>query len=219
MKVIIVGGGKVGYYLVRALIENKHEPVVIEIDPNVSKNIADEMDIPVILGDATRFETLEAADAANTDAFICVTGNDESNLISCQIAKTKFGISKTIAKSNNPKNVSVMKALGINNVINSTDSIASMIEREVDTSKIKQLLQINHGEGTLIEIEIPKDYIYDSKMLMDFKFPSLFNIVSITRGEAFIIPRGQSMIKSGDKLLVMCDTSSIKELKSTLKIK
>ena len=219
MKVIIVGGGKVGYYLVRTLLEHKHEPTVIEINHDVSKRIANEMDIPVIFGDATRYETLAAADTANIDAFISVTGSDESNCIACQLAKNEFGVKKTIAKSNNPKNVTVMQALGIDNVINSTDSIASLIEREVDTSKIKQLLQINQGEAVLFEVQIPEEYVYDGKMLMEFKFSSLCNIVSITRGDNIIIPRGQSVIRSGDKLLIISEAGAVKELKSVMKIK
>lgn len=219
MKVTIVGGGKVGYYLVRTLLEHKHEPTVIEINRDVSSRIANEMDIPVIFGDATRYETLEAANTASADAFISVTGSDENNLISCQLAKNEFGVKKTVAKSNNPKNVAVMKALGIENVINSTDSIASLIEREVDTSKIKQLLQLNYGEAMLFEVDIPENYVYDGKMLMEFKFPSMFNIVSITRGKSLIVPRGQSTINSGDKLLVITDEDTYDEMKNALKIK
>ncbi|MGN0608447.1 MAG: potassium channel family protein [Oscillospiraceae bacterium] len=219
MRVIIVGGGKVGYYLIRTLIEHKHEPTVIEINREVSMRIADEMDIPVILGDATNCETLRAAGAAEADAFISVTGSDQCNLISCQLAKNEFGVRKTVAKSNNPKNVAVIKALGIDTVINSTDSIASLIEREVDTAKIKQLLQLNNGEVSLFEVDIPQDYVYDGKMLMELKIPSLFNIVSITRGESLIIPRGQSMLKSGDKLLIISDSTALKEIKSVMKIK
>lgn len=219
MKVIIVGGGKVGYYLVRTLLEHKHEPTVIEINKNVSRHIADEMDIPVILGDATKYETLAAAGASGADAFISVTGSDENNLIACQLAKSEFGIAKTVAKSNNPKNVAVMKALGIENVINSTDSIASLIEREVDTSKIKQLLQLENSDVSLFEVQIPDNYVYDGKMLMELKLPSLFNIVSITRGDSLIIPRGQSTLSSGDKLLVICDAEAYKDMKSALKIK
>lgn len=219
MRVIIVGGGKVGYYLIRTLIEHKHEPTVIEINREVSMRIADEMDIPVILGDATNYETLRAAGAAEADAFISVTGSDQCNLISCQLAKNEFGVRKTVAKSNNPKNVAVIKALGIDTVINSTDSIASLIEREVDTAKIKQVLQLNNGDVSLFEVEIPQDYVYDGKMLMELKIPSVFNIVSITRGESLIIPRGQSMLRSGDKLLIISDSTAIKEIKSVMKIK
>lgn len=219
MKVTIVGGGKVGYYLVRTLIEHKHEPVVIETNRLVCEKIANEMDIPIICGDATRLEILENADTAHSDALISVTGSDETNLIVCQLAKKKFGVPKTVAKSNNPKNVAVMQALGIDNVINSTDSIASLIEREVDTSRIKQVLSLNKGEVTLFEVELPPDYLYDGKMLMDIKLPVLFNIVSITRKGCMIIPRGQSMLKSGDKLLVISETNAVRELKSALKIK
>ncbi len=219
MKVTIIGGGKVGYYLVRTLIEHKHEPTVIEHNKSVCGHIANEMDIPIICGDATKLDILEAADVQESGALVSVTGSDETNLIVCQLAKKKFGVPKTVAKSNNPKNVQLMQALGIDNVINSTDSIASLIEREVDTSKIKQLLSLNSGEVTLLEVQLPEDYVYDGKMLMEIKMPALFNIVSITRSGCMIIPRGQSMLKSGDKLLIISEADVVKEIKSVLKIK
>lgn len=219
MKVTVIGGGKVGYYLVRTLIEHGHEPTVIEYNRAVCEHIANEMDIPIICGDATRLEVLENAEIQDSKALVSVTGSDETNLIVCQLAKKKFGVEKTVAKSNNPKNVAVMQALGIDNVINSTNSIASLIEREVDTSRIKQLLSMNSGEVTLFEVQLPENYVYDGKMLMDIKLPVLFNIVSITRAGRMIIPRGQSMLKSGDKLLVISETNMVKELKSVLKIK
>lgn len=218
MKVTVVGGGKVGYYLVRTLIEHNHEPTVIETNRLVCEKIANEMDIPIICGDAARLDVLENAGTSHTDALVSVTGSDETNLIVCQLAKKKFGVPKTVAKSNNPKNVEVMQALGIDNVINSTDSIASLIEREVDTSHIKQVLSLN-GEVTLFEVELPKDYVYEGKMLVDIKLPVLFNIVSITRKGCMIIPRGQSMLKSGDKLLVISESGAVREIKSALKIK
>ncbi len=219
MKVIIVGGGKVGYYLTRTLMEHKHEPVVIEINKDVSRRMADEIDIPVILGDATDIGILRAAGASEADAFISVTGNDQCNMIACQLAKNEFGIKKTIARANNPKNVDVIKAFGIDTVINSTDSIASIIEREVDTNKIKQILQMNDGTVSLFEVTLPENYVYDGKMLMEMKMPSLFNIVSITREGILIIPRGQSILRSGDKLLIISDSEAVKEIKSTFKIK
>jgi trk system potassium uptake protein TrkA len=219
MKVVIVGGGKVGYYLVRTLLEHKHQPSVIEVNKDVCKNIANEMDIPVIHGDATRVETLESAGVGQASAFISVTGLDEVNLISCQLARNKFGIKKTIAKSNNPKNVDIMKRLGIDHVINSTDSIAMLIEREVDISKIKQLLTLKQGEVSISEINLPENYIWDGKMLKEIKSNILFNIISITRGDTLMIPRGESELRSGDRLLVISESDSIKSLKSILKIK
>lgn len=219
MNVIVAGGGKVGYYLVKTLKKNKHKPVVIEIDPDISRMIANEMDIPVISGDATRYEILCSANASEADVFVSVTGNDESNLIACQLAKNEFKIPKTVAKSNDPKNVAVMTALGIDNVINSTDSIASLIEREVDSSSIKQLLQLNNGDAVLFEVNCPEKYVYDGKILSDLKLPANINIVSVTRNGRLIIPRGHTMLKSNDKLLIISDEDTVKQIKSCLKIK
>lgn len=219
MKVVIVGGGKVGYYLAKTLLEHGHEIKLIEINKQTCASIANELDIPVICGDSTQTETLEAASLEDADAIICVSGMDEVNLITCQLAKKTFGVAKTIAKVNNPKNAIVLKELGVDNVINSTDSIASLIEREVDTSKIKELISLNHGEAVICEVTLPEKYYYDGKQLMDIKLPGLFNIVSITRGNSLIIPRGQSVLRSGDKLLVISDSDELKVLRSVLKLK
>lgn len=219
MKVVIVGGGKVGYYLAKTLLEHGHEIELIEINKQTCASIANELDIPVICGDSTQIETLEAASLEDADAIICVSGMDEVNLITCQLAKKTFGVAKTIAKVNNPKNAIVLKELGVDNVINSTDSIASLIEREVDTSKIKELISLNHGEAVICEVTLPEKYYYDGKQLMDIKLPGLFNIVSITRGNTLIIPRGQSVLRSGDKLLVISDSDEVKMLRSVLKLK
>jgi trk system potassium uptake protein TrkA len=219
MKVTIVGGGKVGYYLVRTLLENKHQPTVIEVDKRVCERLANELDIPVVCGDATRVDTLESAAIEHSSAFISVTGYDQVNLIACQLARNKFGIKKTIAKSNNPKNVEIMERLGIDNVINSTDSIAMLIEREVDVSKIKQLLTLNGGEVSISEIVLPEPYAWDGKLLKDIKSNILFNIISITRGETLMVPRGETELHSGDRLLVIYESDSVKSLKNILKIK
>jgi trk system potassium uptake protein TrkA len=163
-------------------------------------------------------QILEAANTSKADAFISVTGSDENNLVACQLAKMQFGVKKTVAKSNNPKNVQAMQAIGIDNVINSTNNIASLIERSRYV-KNKTAIAVNHGEASIFEVSLPADYVYDGRMLMELKIPAFFNIISITRGDALIIPRGQSTLKSGDTLLVMAESSSVKELKSVLKIK
>lgn len=218
MKITIVGG-KIGYYLARTLMEHGCKPAIIEINQSVCEFIANELDIPVICGDAGRIEILEAAEVQKSDALVSVTGYDEVNLIVCQIAKKKFGIKKTVAKSNNPKNAELMQALGIDNVINSTNSIASLIEREVDFSNIKDILELNGGDVILYEVKLPQNYVYDGKMLMDIEVDGFFNIVAITRNNTMIIPRGQTMLKSGDKLIVISESNAVKDLERILKIK
>lgn len=219
MNVIIVGGGRVGYYLTKTLMEHGHEPTIVEADRKTCEYLANEFDITIVMGDGTHPETLESAGAMNADAIICVMGMDENNLICCQLAKRIYHVKKTIAKVNNPKNAEVMKILGVDNVINNIDNIAALIEREVITSRVKQMMVINDGNICISEVTIPDKYELDGTYLKDIKMKSVFNIVLITRGDTTIIPRGYSTVKSGDKLLVIMENDSEKELLSALKIK
>jgi|BioPla2DNA2_1021312.scaffolds.fasta_scaffold00210_46 trk system potassium uptake protein TrkA len=219
MKVIIVGGGRVGYYLTKVLIEHGHEPTLVEINRKLCEDLANKFDITVVLGDGTQPETLKSAGAGKADVIVSVTGKDEDNLICCQLAKRIFKVKKVIAKANNPKNAIAMKKLGVDHVINNIYNIAMLIEREVITSRIKQLLTLNNGKICISEVQIPENYALDGIMLKDIKFNTLINIVLITRGEHTIIPRGHSILKSGDKLLVIMENDSDRELLTSLKIK
>lgn len=149
MNVIVVGGGKVGYYLAETLLEHDHKPFVIETDKEICRKIANNLDIPVINGDGTTPEALESAGVEHCKAFVSVTGQDQVNLIACQLAKKRYGVGRTVARVNNPKNLQVMKRLGVDIPVSSTDSIARLIEREIDVATIKRLLSINRGEATI----------------------------------------------------------------------
>lgn len=219
MKIIVVGGGKIGYYLAKTLLEHDHEPTVIEADKKTGRFIANDLDIPIICGDGTTIESLDAAGAAQTDVLICVTGKDEDNLISSQLAKMIYKVPKTIAKVNNPKNAGAMKQLGVDIVISGTDNIANLLEREVDTSRIKQLLSLNQGHASISEITLPPDYELDGTKISDIKLPLSCNIISITRSDKLIIPRGNSVLHGGDKLLIMAENTVIHEVNKSLRLK
>lgn len=103
MKVIVVGGGKVGYFLAQTLTEHGHEPHIVEKDKHLCAKIANELDYPVVCGDGTLIEVLEGAGARDAEGLVAVTGRDEDNLVACQLAKQYFGIKKTVARVNNPK--------------------------------------------------------------------------------------------------------------------
>lgn len=204
MKVLVVGGGKVGYYLAQTLLEHGHKPYIIEQDRELCTNIANKLDIPVICGDGTTIGALESARVESCDAIIGVTGKDEVNLVVCQLAKKRYGVPKTVARVNNPKNLEVMKKLGVDIPISSTDSIARLLEREVDASTMKQLLSINRGEATISELQVPVDYYRSGVTLSALSLPDECVIVSITRDGKLIIPRGNTQILGGDKVIVIC---------------
>lgn len=219
MKVIVVGGGKIGYYLAKTLLEHGHHPRIIEQDRRVCNMLANDLGFPIICGDGTTAEILEAADVASADALISVTGKDENNLIACQLAKKMFGTRKVIARANNPKNVDVMKQLGIDIVINSTDNIARLLEREVDASKIKQVFALDKGNVTINEILIPEErYPFHGKTLMELGLPQEYVVISILRDDEIIIPRGNTTIHNGDKIMVLSKASAVHRLTSLLKL-
>ena len=217
MKVVVVGGGKVGYYLVKTLIEHNHHPTLIEIQKNLCKDLANDLDIPVICGDGTTIDALVDAGIETADAIVSVTGKDEDNLIACQLAKSVFHVKKTVVRANNPKNVDVMKQLGIDITVNTTDNIARSLEREIDLTAIKQIVSLHHGEVSIEEIQLPEqNYPLSGKTLAELRLPEIFVVVSITRGDNLIIPRGNTQIIGGDKIMVLTPVNKLHTLKDAL---
>lgn len=219
MKTLIVGGGKVGFYLTKTLLERDYRVTLIEREIERSHYLANNLDAEVICANGTAVEALAAADAKNTDCVIAVMGKDEANLVCCQIAKHTFGVKKTIAKVNNPKNADALKELGVDIVISATESIIQLLEHEVDLSAMKKLLNLQDEESSIMEITLPHGYALDGKPLMQLEIPNTCNIAAISRGGRTIIPRGQTLLLGGDILLVVMKNSAEKELRKALKIK
>ncbi len=131
MNIIIVGGGKVGYYLLRSLKSN-HNISLIEKDKGLCEKIAEDHQDLILWGDGTALDVLMDAGIESADVIVAATGKDEENLIICQIAKFNFKIKETIARVNNPKNIEVFKRLGVDKTVCSTEVIANMIEKSFD---------------------------------------------------------------------------------------
>ncbi len=127
MDIIIIGGGKVGYYLLKSL-HDQHEVVLIEKDKAVCEKIAEEFNDMILWGDGTALDVLKDAGIDDANVVVAATGKDEENMIICQIAKLNFNINKTIARVNNPKNIAAFKMLGVDKTVCSTEVIANMIE-------------------------------------------------------------------------------------------
>ncbi len=218
MNIILIGGGKVGFHLAQTLINHGHNTTIVEINQQNCQNIANLLDVPVICGDGSTISVLETAEAAKADVLISVTGKDQDNLISCQLAKIRFNVPKTVARVNNPKNVDIMKQLGVDIPISSTNNIAALLEREVDAAAIKQLVAINRGEASLSEMKLPDDYPLHGKSLMEIPLPESSIIVSITRDGKLIVPRGNTKIMSNDTIIVLCENHALHELNKVLQL-
>lgn len=213
MNVVIVGGGKVGYYLANMLLDHGHYPVIIEIDAEVCRHLANSLDIPVICGDGTEIQVLEeACSMASVDALVGVSGRDEVNLIVCQLGKMRFSIGKTVARVNNPRNMEVLQKLGVDICVSSTNNIVNVLEHEIDTAAIRQLVALNRGEFSINELELPKDFRFSGKTLSEIRMPQSSVLVSISRGKEFLIPRGNTKLLAGDRVVLIAKTDSMHEL-------
>ena len=137
----------------------------------------------------------------------------------CQLAKNIYGVQKTVARVCNPKNVLAVKKLGADIVVSATDSIIKQLEREVDNSSMKELLSLGVGRPSVHEVQLPQNYVYDRRQLSDINLPESCNIVSISRGEEFIIPRGKTKLMSLDKVLLVAAPGAISDVRKALKLK
>lgn len=218
MKAIVVGGGKIGFYLANALPEHGYSVTMIEADREQCRYCANNLEAEVFCGDGTSGKVLRESGAEHADVVIAVMGQDEKNLVCCQMAKKLFGVKKAIAKVNNPKNADGLKKLGVDIVISATDNIIRALEREVDLSSVKELIPLD-GEASLLEITLPDDYPLEGITLQELKLPTTCNVACINRSGRTIIPRGGTVLSGGDIILVVATGHDEKGLRKALNIK
>jgi len=213
MKSIIVGGGKIGYNLLKTLKERNYDIVLIERDKYICQTIAENIDADIIYGDGTDIDVLKDAGIDEAEVVAAVTGTDEENLVICEIAKSNFDITKTIARVNNPKNMAMFKALGVDKTVCSTAVIANLIESEFDKDNFKIVQTFERGSMILVDIRIEKNNVWCDSFIKDLELPDECVITSILRDEKVIYPRGNTRILGLDNILVLTNNSGLLELK------
>ncbi len=154
MYIVIVGGGKVGFYLAKELVEAGHEALVIENDPSTAAQIAETLGEIVMRGDGCEAAIQEQAGSARADLFLAVTGEDEANLVACQVARHRFNAKRIVARINNPRNETIFRKLGIDVTVSATSVILSQIEQELPVHPLIPLLQLRGG-FEIVEVKIP----------------------------------------------------------------
>ncbi len=213
MKAIVVGGGKLGYFLVKNLLENNTEVILIERDLDRANQISAELDIDVLCGDGSDLSILKEADIENSELIAAVTGSDEENLVVCQIAKVSYSKSKTIARINNPKNIKMFKLLGVDRTVCSTEVIANLIRNEMNSETIKVIQTFEMGSMVLAEMMIYPKHPWLNKAIKDIKIPHDLVLVSILRENEVIYPKGDTLIQKGDVVMVVSNLETIEVLR------
>ena len=203
MYVIVAGGGKIGFYLARELVGQGHEVLVIEKSGARVEAIANDLGNVVLKGNADEASVLGEAGANRADVVCAVTGDDEDNLVICQVAKRRFNVARTVARINNPSNESIFRLLGIDATVSSTEIILSVIEQEIPSQALVPLLRLRHADLEVVDAKLPKDSPLDGVSLRDLRLPAESLIAIVIRNGEPIFPGGATALRAGDEIIAL----------------
>lgn len=217
MYIVVIGGGRVGYYLTRALIEEEHEVVVVEQDPAICEAINDEMGSICVRGDGCEAATLTEVGTERADMLISVTGDDADNLVSCQVAKYKFNVPRTIARIRNPQNAELFKQLGVDVTISSTNIILENIETEVPTHQLTHLMAFEESGQEVVEIKITPNSRTVGKTVRDLNIPKESRLALVIRENGKNrVPTLNTALKAGDRILAITTPAAEEALRAAM---
>ncbi len=203
MYAVIVGGGKVGYYLAKALVYEGHEVLVLEQEPNRAKVINEELGAVTVRGDGCDIGALENAGVARADVLIAATGDDEINLVASQIAKARFKVPRTIARINNPKNEAIFKKLGVDATVSTTDAILTRIQEELPSASLVHLSSLRGVGAEVIELKVADGAPGAGQTLRDLQLPADAVIAMVIRRGEAIVPNAATLLEPDDELVVV----------------
>ena len=214
MRTLIVGGGKVGSYLARALAAAGYAVTIVEADPAKAQTLGDRSQLLVMAGDGTEVEVLNNARAATSDWVLGVTGKDETNLVACELART-LGAKRVLARLNDPRNRATFDALDIP-VVAVTDMIVDVISQEVqvEVSELERLRLLGAGRLSLVEIDIPEDAVV--RTILEIDLPPQTVLVTLMREEEVSVPNAGTQLRAGDRVLAVTAIEHETELREAL---
>lgn len=209
MYIVIVGGGQVGYYLTRGLLTAGHEVVLIEQDERKAARIAEELGQGVVLrGRGDEASTLEQAGTKRAETVVAVTGDDEDNLVICQVARRRFHVARTIARVHNPRNEDLFRRLGIDVTVSSTNVLLSIFEQEIPAYSLVHLATVRQANVEICEIHLSASSPAVGKQLGSLLLPPDTHIGIVLRGEERITPQPSSVLKAEDRMIAFTSQAS-----------
>lgn len=217
MYIVIVGGGKVGFYLAKKLAQGHHTVSLVEKDAATCQEIAKNLsNVLLINGDGCNARYLEDAGINRADVVAAVTGSDEVNLMVCQLAKQSTKVKRTVARVNDPKNSHTFNKIGVDVAVDSTSIIAKIIEEEVSLEDLVTLMTFKRGKLALVRVDLNSESPCVNKQVMEIKLPRASVLVSIIRGEDVLIPRGETILQAKDDIIALTAIENEQELLDVL---
>jgi len=218
MYILIAGGGKVGANLARTLLKDgKHEVTLIEQRRDRFERLEHEFEHQVLLGDATEIYVLERAGIARPpDLVAALTGDDEDNLIICQLSREKYGVEKVIARVNEPRNQAHVDLLGIAPTVSATRGLMALIEHEVPEHDLVHLLELRKENLEIVEVQIDKSSPCAGTTVEKLRLPEGARLISVMRDGKAEIAVGKTELKPGDQVLAILQPGKEDELRQIL---
>ena len=206
-----------GYYLTKALLTEGHEVVIVEKEASFCKIINDELGGICIVGDGCETTTLAEVGTGRADMLIAVTGDDEDNLVACQVAKHKFNVPRTIARMRNPQNEAIFKKLGIDVTVSSTNVILEHIQEEVPTHPLTHLLTIRDRELEIVEIKITPEASVVGKRVRELSLPEGSRLaLVIPEKQRPRVPTNDTLLQAGDRIIAVITPEAEETLRAVL---
>jgi trk system potassium uptake protein len=217
MYILIAGGGKVGANLTRSVLDLGHEVTLIEQRRERFETLEEEFEHRVQVGDATELFVLERAGIARPpDLVVAVTGDDEDNMIICQIARDKYGVDKVIARVNDPRNQEHFDLLGVTPTVSATSIILAMIEHEVPAHGLIHLLQLRKENLEIVEVQLDADSPCVGKLVERLELPSGSRLITVMREGEAQMADGDTELRAGDQILAVLEPGKEEELRRAL---
>ena len=217
MYVLIAGGGKAGANVMRTLLRNGHEATLIEQDRDRFERLEQEFEHQVQHGDATEIYVLERGGIARPpDLVLALTGDDEDNMVICQLAKEKYAVPKAIARVNDPRNQVHFDLLGISPTVCATSSILGLVEHEVPEHELVHLLELRKENLEIVEVQIDKGSPSAGKKVEKLALPEGSRLISIMRNGKAEIAVGSTELQPGDQVLAILEPGKEDELRRVL---
>jgi trk system potassium uptake protein TrkA len=210
--IIIVGAGKVGWNLARELLDKGTEVTLIESNRNRYQTVEQELEHSVQYGDASELWVLERAGISRADLVIAVTGDDEDNMLICQVAKEKYLVDRIIARVNNPRNRQWFELLGVKPYVSATDLILRLLEHEVPEYGLVHLLDLPEERLEIIEMLLPEDSKAAGQRVGDLQMPEGSLLISVLREGTGFVPNSDTVLEAGDEILAVLDPTVEEDL-------
>jgi trk system potassium uptake protein TrkA len=217
MYAIVAGGGKVGANVARSLLGMGHEVTLIEQRPYRFEQLQDEFEQQVMLGDATELHILEKAGIARPPELVLgVTGDDEDNLIICQIAGEGYRVPKVIARVNDPRNQEHFDLLGITQTVCATANVLGLVEHEVPDHGFVHLLELRKENLEIVELQIDRHSPAAGKRLAGLTLPEGARVISVLRSGRSQLAEDSTVLRPGDQVLAILQPGLEDKLRKVL---